>query len=253
MLAKIQITSSTNITVDLSRPLDISMPLISGDLVPNCFYAPPFEATPDRFGETIFLTKEGAAVNSLTVRVNPHGNGTHTECVGHIAKEVYTINQCLKQFAHLAQVITLYPTKLDNGDRVLYKTQFEELLADWQGTKPTALVLRTMPNDDLKLKANYSGANAPYLEPAAAAFLAEYGIEHLLLDLPSVDKEDDGGAVASHKAFWSYPEAPRTQATITELIYVRAEIKDGYYLLHHQIASFEIDASPSKPVLYALV
>jgi len=33
---------------------------------------------------------------------------------------------------------------------------------------------------------------------------------------------------------------------------VNNSIKDGLYLLNLQIASFEIDVSPSKPVLYAL-
>ena len=42
----------------------------------------------------------------------------------------------------------------------------------------------------------------------------------------------------------------RADATITELIYVDGAILDGSYLLNLQIASFELDASPSKPVLY---
>ena len=47
-------------------------------------------------------------------------------------------------------------------------------------------------------------------------------------------------------------EAGRDECTITELIYVPNEIKDGLYLLQIQIASLEIDASPSKPVLYEI-
>ncbi len=38
----------------------------------------------------------------------------------------------------------------------------------------------------------------------------------------------------------------------TELIFVRDEVEDGSYLLNLQIASFENDASPSKPVLYKI-
>ncbi len=66
------------------------------------------------------------------------------------------------------------------------------------------------------------------------------------------DKEEDGGALATHKAFWLYPDNTREGCTITELIYVPDEISDGFYLLNIQIASFEIDVSPSKPVLYKL-
>ncbi len=39
-------------------------------------------------------------------------------------------------------------------------------------------------------------------------------------------------------------------ATITELIFVPNKIRDDDYILNLQIASFENDAAPSKPVLY---
>ena len=76
--------------------------------------------------------------------------------------------------------------------------------------------------------------------------------QHLLLDLPSVDREEDAGQLLAHHAFWQYPAQPRREATITELIFVPNEIADGLYLLNIQITSLELDASPSKPVLYAL-
>jgi len=57
----------------------------------------------------------------------------------------------------------------------------------------------------------------------------------------------------AHRAFWQFPDAIRDTATITELVYVPDSIADGLYLLNIQIASFELDASPSKPVLYRLV
>ena len=81
--------------------------------------------------------------------------------------------------------------------------------------------------------------------------LREKGIDHLLIDLPSVDREQDNGQLLAHHAFWNYPEQTRLQSTITEFIYVPNEVADGMYLLNMQIAPFENDASPSKPVLYA--
>jgi hypothetical protein len=83
--------------------------------------------------------------------------------------------------------------------------------------------------------------------------MAERGILHLLIDLPSVDREEDGGKLAAHKAFWQYPARPRMDATITELIFVNNMITDGLYLLNLQICSLSLDASPSKPVIYALL
>ena len=98
----------------------------------------------------------------------------------------------------------------------------------------------------------YSGSNPAYLSEDAAAWMAEAGVNHLLLDLPSVDREDDGGKLLAHHAFWKYPFDTRRNATITELIFVQDSIPDGTYLLNLQIASFENDASPSKPVLYKI-
>jgi len=200
-------------------------------------------------GDFVGSTEKGGLINFKNVKINPHGNGTHTECVGHIAKEKYTINQSLKHFHHLAQLETIYPQKLENGDRVITKAQLLEVeFSDGVNT----IVLRTMPNTDGKLTHNYSGTNPPYVHHEALTYLVEKGIDHLLLDLPSVDREEDEGQLLAHKAFWEYPDNPRTNATITELIFVPNRIKDGLYLLNLQIASFELDASPSKPVLYKL-
>ncbi len=234
---------------DLSKPLDLSIPLEEGLETVNCFYAPLMEATPVIAGDFIGSTAQGGPVNFLNVRFNPHGNGTHTECVGHIAKERYTINKTLKKFHYLATLVSVYPRKLVNGDRVISKDLLEALFT--KGSTP-ALVIRTLPNDDLKLKTNYSGSNPPYIDAEAMQYLVDCGVEHLLLDLPSVDREEDGGKLTAHKVFWNFSGFRRTNCTITELVYVDNAIKDGLYLLNLQIASFEIDASPSKPVFYEL-
>jgi kynurenine formamidase len=143
----------------------------------------------------------------------------------------------------------LYPRPADNGDRILYRDQFEEVLEPGEAT---AFILRTLPNDDLKKQRNYSGTNPPYLHTDAARYLVECGVQHLLLDLPSVDREEDGGALSAHHAFWQYPEAVRKACTITEMIYVPDAVKDGYYLLNLQTTSLDLDASPSRPVIFSV-
>ncbi|HMR42752.1 MAG TPA: cyclase family protein, partial [Saprospiraceae bacterium] len=195
---------------------------------------------------------QGGPVNFFNIKINPPGNGTHTECVGHIAREFFSINGSLKNFHFPAKLLTVFPIKTDDGDRVIFKNQLEEI---FEKGEAEALILRTMPNDVRKLHTNYSGANPPYLHHEAVEYLVECGVEHLLLDLPSVDREEDGGKLLAHKAFWKHPDtmaAGRQNCTITELIFVDSVIKDGLYLLNLQIASFELDASPSKPVLFRL-
>lgn len=239
-------------TADLMHPLDVSIPLHSGAQQVNCFYAPLFEAEPLVSGNFVGSTERGGAVNFFNVRLNPHGNGTHTECVGHISKERHTINQCLQTFHFPARLATVYPQVLENGDRVVLRAQLAPLLEE---EALPAFVLRTMPNTTDKRARSYSGTNPPYLEPAALQLLAERGVQHLLLDLPSVDREEDEGRLEGHKAFWQYPDtlqAGRLPCTITELIFVPDTVADGLYLLNLQIVSFELDVSPSKPILYKL-
>jgi kynurenine formamidase len=234
---------------DLSAPIDLSILLKAGPGTVNCFWAPPVEYTPVVAGSFIGSTEAGGPVNFFNIKVNPHGNGTHTECVGHISKERYVLGDCLRDYHCFAKLISLYPRKTEDGDRVIFKDQLEELLVPGEAV---ALIIRTLPNDDFKQTTNYSGANPPYLHHEAAAYIVECGIEHLLLDLPSVDREEDGGQLQAHKAFWQYPHQIRKHATITELIYVPNTVKDGYYLLNIQTASFDLDASPSKPVIFSI-
>ena len=236
-------------SANLANPLDISIPLEEGEHTVNCFYAPLMETAPVRAGDFIGSTREGGPVNFLNVRLNPHGNGTHTECVGHITKEKFTINQSLQQFHFLAKLVSVYPQKMNNGDRVIQRSQLEMV---FETGDAEAIIIRTLPNNDDKLNRKYSGTNPPYLHHEAIRYLGNCGIRHLLIDLPSVDREEDGGELLSHHAFWQYPDNTLTNSTITELIFVNNSIQDGLYLLNIQIASFEIDVSPSKPVLYRL-
>lgn len=239
-------------TANLDQPHDLSIPLREGLQNPTCFWAPPVEVWPVVDGDFIGSTAQGGLVNFMNIKLNPHGNGTHTECVGHISTEKFTINQCLTRFHFLAKLVSVYPTRQPDGDRVIQKSQLEKLLKPGE---VQAFILRTLPNDEHKLVTNYSATNPPYLHPDAVAYLVDCGIEHLLLDLPSVDREMDGGKLLSHRAFWRYGgpvDDIREKCTITELIFVENEIQDGLYLLNIQIASFELDVSPSKPVIYPL-
>lgn len=233
---------------NLARPIDISIPLTAGPQTVNAFYAPRMKIVPIVAGDFVGDTQEGGNVNTKLISVNPHGNGTHTECVGHISTEIYTINDCLRQFMFAARLISVLPSKLQNGDSVIEKKHFEDV--DLTGLP--ALIVRTSPNTDEKLFRNYSGTNPTYVDEEAINYLVDMGVEHLLIDLPSIDREEDGGKLLGHKAFWSFPDSIRKKATITELIYVSNDIEDGTYLLNIQITSLESDASPSKPVIYRL-
>ncbi|OWY19054.1 cyclase family protein [Sphingobacteriales bacterium UPWRP_1] len=235
---------------DLSNPIDISIPLLAGVQTANAFYAPFVTIEPVKSGSFIGDVALGGPVNFKNVHLNPHGNGTHTECFGHISPGAETLNQHLKNFFFIAALVSIYPQQQSNGDRLITRQQMEEAL--W-GIQTQALIIRSLPNDGQKLQRHYSGTNPPYLHHEAAKLIAERKIEHLLLDLPSVDREEDGGLLLSHHAFWQYPNYTRKHCTITEMVYVPNEVKDGIYLLNLMITALELDASPSKPVLYGIM
>ncbi len=168
--------------------------------------------------------------------------------MGHITQEFYSVNQSLSRFFFFAEVITIAPGK-KKKDFVITKKQLQNALSD---SRPEALVIRTLPNTVSKMSRQYGHTNPPYLLEEAAQFLEEINVQHLLIDLPSVDKEKDNGALLAHKAFWCVGGMVRHKATITEFIYVPNSIADGSYFLNLQVASFENDASPSRPVLYKI-
>jgi arylformamidase len=233
---------------DLNKPIDISIPLrASADNVSAWYVSPP-EIKAVENGSWIGDVSRGGSVNFRNIFFNPHGHGTHTECVGHISKEFYSVNQCLKTFFFKALLITVAPQQIGE-DRIILEKQISVYkdLSEFE-----ALVIRTLPNENDKLSKQYSNTNFPYLDESAALFIREQGIKHLLIDLPSVDREEDAGKLLAHKAFWNYPQNTRVDATITEFIFVPGNVQDGEYLINIQIAPFENDASPSKPVLYPL-
>ena len=255
MLAKIN-----NFQIDLSKPIDISIPLTNTDENPIAWYIEKPVIEPVVFGDWIGKVSEGkSSTNFNNIFFNPHGHGTHTESLGHITNDFYSINQSLKQFFFFAKLITIEPEKIGE-DLIITKSQVEKAMSTSTPLSGTneALIIRTLPNQKDKKSRKYSNTNPPYLSEEAAIFIRESEIQHLLIDLPSVDKEHDEGKLLAHKAFWNVKDThnlnndARFEATITEMIFVPNEIEDGDYLLNLQIASFENDASPSKPVLYSI-
>jgi hypothetical protein len=251
---------------DAAAPLDISIPLDFNGAGPNAFGLPMAEAHSAEAGSFVGDTRRGGSCNCETVTFNPHGNGTHTECIGHITDERVSVGEMLRDGLIPAIVLSVAvgpagDASAPAGDVVVRRGAVEDALARL-GDVPReffrALAIRTLPNDGAKRSGAYSGANPPYLTIDAMRLVRELGVEHLLVDLPSVDREDDGGALAAHRIFWGAPlrgepmAGPFNGRTITEMIYVGDAIADGPYLLDLQIPHFMLDAAPSRPLLYGV-
>ncbi len=244
---KLHITlGDTEYQADLAHPIDCSVPVSASGATAWGLW--PARIEPHREGGFTGSVTAGATVNFNNVHFNPHAHGTHTECLGHITERVVSLNAAPPPPLMPARLVTLEPMEVEGG-RAISARQLREVL---QGRVCEAVVLRTQAAGPELHSRCWTASNPPYLEGEAAAWLAGQGVRHLLLDLPSVDPEHDGGALAAHKAFWGLPHHPRHGATITELIAVPEAAADGLYLLNLQTAALENDASPSRPVLFKL-
>jgi kynurenine formamidase len=244
---------------DLARAVDISIPLDFGGPQPSFFGAPRASAEPLVSGDYTGDTRRGGSCNAEAYRLVPHCNGTHTECVGHLTDERLAIRD-LTATLIVCRLITVQPRNTRDGLQI-----DEDALGGALGTAGaaggTGLVIRTLPNDAGKRGRAYASGSMPAsFTPDAMSLLVDLGVEHLLVDLPSVDPGYDGGRLAAHRVFWGLPPgsrraaaASRGQATITEMIYVPDEVLDGSYLLNLQIPPFMSDAAPSRPLLFPLV
>ena len=245
---------------------------------PRAWYVEPMRIEPVRTEQFLGSVAEGGAVNFRDVYFNPHGHGTHTENVGHIVDTDVPVVRSIGSSHYMAKLVTVVLMRQDatqgvsqgatqgasqdlpqdlsqnletgasQGDWVVDEESLEGF-----DLKVDALIIRTKPNDHSKVQRQYSGTNFPYLTISAMQRIVDAGVQHLLIDLPSVDREEDGGELAAHHLFWNVPVEPNFQKTITELIYIPNEIADGMYVLNLQVSNFANDAAPSRPMLFDLV
>jgi kynurenine formamidase len=240
---------------------------------PRAWYVEPMRIEPVRTEQFLGSVAEGGAVNFRDVYFNPHGHGTHTENVGHIVDTDFPVVRSIDSSHYIARLISVnlrqgvsqgrsegasqdlpqdlsqnLETDASQGDSVVSEESLEGF-----DLKVEALIIRTKPNEHSKMQRQYSGTNFPYLTIGAMQRIVDAGVQHLLIDLPSVDREEDGGALAAHHLFWNVPANPNFQKTITELIYVPNEIEDGTYVLNLQVSNFANDAAPSRPMLFDLM
>ncbi|HCN04546.1 MAG TPA: hypothetical protein DIS79_02915 [Bacteroidetes bacterium] len=226
---------------------DISLP-VSPMPSTNAFFLPDATFTAFRAGSFVGSVEQGGPCRCDVVTLAPHGNGTHTECIGHVAGERYSLVSCLRESIVTARLIDV---PLVEG--TLEKITLQALRESWDQTIFTdALIIRTGAAAERRSR-RWSGTNPPYIDVDAMEFLHASGIRHLLVDLPSVDPEEDSGALAAHKMFWQWPWAPRPERTITELICVPDEAPTGLYALVFNAAAFDGDAAPSRPLIHPLV
>jgi arylformamidase len=257
--------------VDATRVHDISIPLTFDAPQPNFFGAPRASSTPLTAGSFIGDVAKGGSCNCATYTLTPHCNGTHTESVGHATRNHTGFSAIHIPILCVAQLVTVAPIASDrttetttpkpkSGDVLI---TCESLVAASRGDnlEATALIIRTTPNLESKRQRSY-GPDQPaaFFSADAMRWIVAQDFEHLIVDLPSVDRAEDEGRLTAHRIFWGLPagstdarDAQRANATITELAYIDDAIPDGIYLLNLQVPPFQSDAAPSRPLLIPLL
>jgi len=246
--------NNQNYDVALDSPLDISIPICFEEEQLSAFGAPPAQKQAYASGDFLGDVSKGGSCNCETYTITPHCNGTHTESIGHISSNDITIHDTLQDIFIPACVISVTPEKQDN-DLIITKENLEQVLSTVPEHFTKALVIRTLPNTDNKITRYYGDDMPPYFTANSMQYIHDKNVQHLLVDMPSVDRLDDGGKLLNHRIFWNVAEDQTnihdvSNKTITELIYVPNTIADGSYVLNLQVAAFKSDAAPSRPVLF---
>lgn len=243
------------VTVDLSSPVSLALELDFESPQPQHFGAPPATSRPFTSPGFDGSVAAGASCNCNLITVIPHCNGTHTECVGHLTLEPYDAYRVVPTDLIPALLVSVEPVAANDGsaDTLITRNALERHWPNDLPFAPRALIVRT------GYKA-VPGTSAAYLTREAATLLVERRIDHLIIDLPSMDRDHDQGRLTAHRTFFGLPpeshslaDATRCSATITELAHVPAGVSAGPCLLAIQVPAWRGDAVPSRPLLYSLI
>jgi arylformamidase len=256
---------------ELRSAIDLAIRLEFDGPQPRFFAPGPARAEPLRLAGFAGTVAAGASCNCGVYTLAPHCHGTHTECVAHLTTDGPALAALTPVPPSLALLVSVEPRPLgatgasagahaSPDDPVIDRDRLELAARRWADDPWTALVVRTLPLDPDRRWQHYAGAcPAPYFTADALRWVADRGVESLVVDLPSLDRADDGGGLAAHRAFWGLPAgactaqaARRGRALVTELASIPTTVDDGLYLLDLQVPAFDGDAAPSRPVLYPL-
>ena len=259
------------LAIDLARAASLAIDLDFGARQPRHFGAPAARSEPFAAPGFSGVVASGASCNCRTLTLTPHCNGTHTECVGHLTRDCLDAHRVVPVGFIPALLVTVTPADAAGvsetsepvpqpGDRLITRQALQASAAAMAAPfAPRALVIRTLPNGPDKQSRDYSELTPPYLSREAAEWLVARGIEHLVVDLPSIDRSHDEGRLTAHRIFFGLPrgsvelsQARRRSATVTELAYIADSVGDGAYLLQLQVPALGGDAVPSRPLLFPL-
>ena len=262
-IAKIVIKKS-EYQIDLNNFYDLSIPIDIDKKSPSFYDSNPLTINyyKDQT-EKVWNTKDGAACNIPVIDLNIHCGSTHSECRSHITKEKLYISKIIKDSFIPSILISVEPSNdmaeetyhydVEDEDLIITKKILREKIGSLKETNINTVIIRTLPNIEAEMICrDYNKRKNPFFSNEAISYIKKLGVQNLVVDLPSIDKFDDGGLLGNHRIFWNLKEEPNNN-TITELALIKNEVKDGYYLLSLNILNMNLDASPCRPLIYPIL
>ncbi len=249
----------------LASPVSLAATIAFDGTGARWFDTAPAHSWPHRVGDFSGSVFTGASCNCRTVEITPHGAGTHTESVGHLTADEHHVIGVLPP-GLLPSLLLRVNTAAVAATRESsdYPPQTHDLLitaasviAAWPERlpfAPSALVLATPARQP----------TPAYLTRECAHELVSRGIRHLVVDLPSLDRCADNGALTAHRIFFGLPsrgtqstlpisrDALRGDCTVTELASIPETLAAGPGFLQIQAPAWNGDAIPSRPLWFAL-
>ena len=192
-------------------PVDLSVPVNPHSGLPRAWYKGPATAEPVRTDSWTGSVAEGGSVNFRDVTFNPHAHGTHTETREHIRDAFHPIDALARSgalpFLMPALLVEAMPESRStaHGDDCRPSERLGDRCADVQRWAPSAVLLRCTTGD---VHRDWSTRTARIWRPVLPSGSSTLSIEHLLIDLPSVDREIDGGVLRAHTPFLGTTRPP---------------------------------------------
>jgi kynurenine formamidase len=248
--------------VDFGAAVSLALTLDFAQAHPQHFGAPLATSAAFRVGGIEGDVTRGASCNCRRLVLIPHCNGTHTESASHLTVAQRPLHEFLPQGPLHALLLSVDPAAFavggedslpapQAGDRLITRAGLLSAWMPYSNLRPRALLLRT--------GTDWLDAAPPFLSRQLAEELVARGVEHLITDLPSVDRLVDEGRLTAHRIFFGLPAgstdlaaATRAVATITELAGFPAGLPDGPCAVQLQIPAWSGDAVPSRPLYLPL-
>ena len=275
--------------IDFHHGIDCCVPVephVPAEAQTQAFGLPTAKSAPCAFGDFKLAVEHGSSVNCELVHFCAHGSGTHSECVGHITHRRLALRNCGPRCEDLIPSIVLSVTPVKFGesgdtypgsdpealvdDLVISRRNLQQAydtLVDRLGSNIQAfcrgMLIRTNHAKTMKCSI-FTDTNPPFFTKEAIEWVCNRNTEHILVDLPSVDREQCGPGLLAHSTFFGFSPSGGVDAksdskddvayacrsTITELCHIPERAPDGTYMLALHVSPFDMDAAPSRPILY---